>query len=149
MLNRTDKATIPWRHRHVLFTSHAAAQIFHHVPGIVIRYKGTPARTYSLSTVEQHMRYNRNVPLRLNTLTIVIQVVEEVVIFRMEHQTRNAWHCCENVTCTGCIFAAHASSTKLTVGQQQVHVVTAAVVLRKADNRHDQTLITMVIRRML
>ena len=148
-LNAANKASVPWVHRHILFAGHATTQVVDNFPGIVIGHKRAPSRTDTLRPIQQHLWYYRRIPFWLNALSVILEIVKQWFIVRVEHETRDPWHSCEDVTSTGRILATHASRAKLSVRHEQIHIVTAAKVLRETDDRHGQSLIAMVIRRML
>jgi len=60
------------------------SQIAHDFLYIIVRNFGTPASSNALSTVNQHHRYDRNVPLRLNSQVVVSQMTQQRLILKIE-----------------------------------------------------------------
>jgi hypothetical protein len=109
------------------------------LPRVVCWNAGAPASAYPFTAVNQEHRYNRDIRLWLNHLSIVVpgvaitgyaktgfilssdffivlQVSEYGVVVCMENTTSDWLKFCENVTSTCSVFPALRTGAKLTTG---------------------------------
>ena len=83
--------------------------------------------------------------LRFDWIVVILEIVEEGVVVGVEDCSRDGRWFCENIPGRGMVLASLISGSELSVGQQEVEVVTADVILSQVNDRHCQTLLPMVV----
>lgn len=73
------------------------SQIAHDFSHIIVGNFGAPACSNALRTIDQHHRYDRNVPLRLNSQVVVSQMTQQWLVFSVEHMSRQSTKTAKNV----------------------------------------------------
>ncbi|ABT14104.1 hypothetical protein MT325_m550L [Paramecium bursaria chlorella virus MT325] len=147
--NGPSKLLVPRSHRHHLLARDETLDIVDDVLGIVRRNVSAEPCPDTIGTIYEQKRNSRNIPFGLNRRTIVLKILKEDIIGLIEHLARHGRQLCKDIPGRSAIFPAKNTRTKLTVGEQQVHVVTAHIVLCHAYNGTLQTLLTMMVSRVL
>jgi hypothetical protein len=102
----------------------------------------------ALCAVEEQERKNRHIPLGLNIVVIFPEISEQRVVAGVEDRARDWRWLRKDITCGSMVLSALVTRTVLSVRQQQIQVIAPDVILREIDDRHRQTLLAVVIRRM-
>mmetsp|Transcript_55488 Transcript_55488/g.130249 ORF Transcript_55488/g.130249 Transcript_55488/m.130249 type:complete len:248 (+) Transcript_55488:1115-1858(+) len=117
------EASIPGAHVLHWLASKVPLQVRNDVPWMEVRKEGGPASSNSFGAVHKDKRERRNVPLRLDPLTLLDLEVQQGVVRGMEDQASDLLEASVNVTGTGGILTALNAGSELTRRHQQVHVV--------------------------
>lgn len=108
-----------------------------------------PTRPNTFGSVDQHQRKDWEVVLWFYTKTFVLLVLHDVVVGLIEKQSCQRVKIGVDVTSRSGVFAAHGSRSELTDGQKQVEVVGTNKVLSHRDDGHAESLLAVVVGRML
>ena len=114
----------------------------------------------TICTVDENHGHGREEVLGLDRHSFFLEVVEQSIIGGMEDSSSHSGHIGENVTSASCVFTSlccqcspqrrlketySKPSTELTVGVEQVDVVTSHKVLGKTNDGSSQTLFTVMV----
>mmetsp|Transcript_66692 Transcript_66692/g.159160 ORF Transcript_66692/g.159160 Transcript_66692/m.159160 type:complete len:264 (+) Transcript_66692:889-1680(+) len=119
------------------------------VPGIVVWKRSGPSGANSISSIHKRHRNYRDVPLRLDDLTLLILKVQQWIIVRMEDGASDALQSGVDVPRARVVLAALQSGSKLPRRHKQVDVVGANEVLRHSHNGALQRRFTVMISAVL
>src|SRR5690606_31990715 len=78
--NVSNEATIPWVHRRHLLVVEEGAQVRNQILRIVVENFGHPTGPDTITAVHQNQWQDRDKVVRLDGLTIIIQIVKQGVI---------------------------------------------------------------------
>ena len=145
LLDRAPETTPPWEHRYLFLSVHQQPDVRNNIFRVVARNVRAPTGTNTFGTVDEHHRENRKVILRLNRIVVILEIVEEGVIVGMEDCSRDGGGFCEDIPGRGMVLASLVSCSELSVRQEEVKVITTNVILGQVDDRHGQTLFSVVI----
>ena len=145
LLDRAVETTPPWEHRDLLLPIHQQSDIRNYIFRVIARDVRAPTGTDTFSTVNKYHGENWKVMLWLYRIVVVLEVVEEGVIVGMEDCSRDRGGFCEDIPGRGVVLASLVSGAELPVWHQEVKVVTADVILSQVDDRHGQTLFSVVV----
>ena len=143
--DRAPETTPPREHRHLFLSVHQQPDIRNNVFGIVARDVRAPTGTNTFGAVDKYHREDRKVIFRFYRIIVILEIVEEGVIVGMEDCTCDGGGFCENIPSRGMILASLVSCSELSVRHQEVKVVTTDVILSQVDDRHSQTLFSVVV----
>ena len=105
--------------------------------------------TDTFCAVDKNEGNDGHVPLGFDLVVVFLQVVQQRVVPWVEYRARDRSRLGEDVTSRGVVFPALVARPVLAVRQQEVQVIASDVILRKVDDGHRQTLLAVVICRML
>jgi len=88
-------------------------------------------------------------PARFDALPVVVEVIEDGVVGRVEHVARHLGDVGEDVPRARRVLAALEARAELAVGVEQVEVVGPDKVLREADDGPLERYVAVVVRRVL
>ena len=143
--HRASETTPPWEHRDLFLSIHQQPDVRDNVFGIIARDVRTPTSANTFGSVDKHHRKNGEVMLRFDQIIVILEIVEEGVIVGVEDCSCDGGGFREDVPGRGVVLTSLVSSSELTVWQQEIEVVTANVILGQVNNRHGQTLLSVVI----
>jgi len=143
--DRAPETTPPREHRYLFLSVHQQPDIRNNVFRIVARNVRAPTGTNTFGTVDKHHREDRKVIFRFDRIVVILEIVEEGVIVGMEDCTCDGGGFCEDIPGRGMILASLVSCSELSVRHQEVKVVTTDVILGQVDDRHSQTLFSVVV----
>lgn len=112
-------------------------------------HRQVPARKMSAHCPIRQPAAAADSPIRLNALTVVVQIRQHSVISRMEDGSRNLRHVGENVTSRSSVFATLQARAELTVRVEQVEVVGADELLSQANDGALERDVAVMVGRML
>ncbi len=121
------------------------SQVGDDVVWVVVGYRSGPTSTNTVGAVHEHLRRHRAEPLRLDPLSVIIQVLEQGVIGLREERTRDLGQSSEDVSSRRGIFTTEQSRTELTPWIKQIDVVATDKVLCETDNGHVERSVTVVV----
>mmetsp|Transcript_10187 Transcript_10187/g.28817 ORF Transcript_10187/g.28817 Transcript_10187/m.28817 type:complete len:406 (-) Transcript_10187:349-1566(-) len=133
-------------HRH---SRDVTLHICGHVLWVVVGNGRAPTSANAVGSVEENEGKDWEVPLGLDALPVLVQVVEEPVVLLTEQVARQRPEPGVNVPWGGAILATLQPGSELPRWEQQVHVVGPNVVLGQANNGAGKTLLSVVVRRVL
>lgn len=87
--------------------------------------------------------------LGLDHLSVVVDVVEQGIVFLIKQQSRECTERREDVTRRGSVFAAVQTRAKLSDRLQQIQIVAADEILRQINDRAHERRLAVMIRRQL
>ena len=147
--DRAVEAAVPRRHRQRRVVVHHPPQVLHDLARVVVRHRRRPAGADPLGAVDEHHRQDRQVPLRLDLLAVVLEVLEEGVVVRVEDQPRERGELGEDVPRRRRVLAAEQARAELARRVEERVVVRSDVGLRHPDDRAGERRLAVVVRRVL
>ena len=140
---------VPRDHRLHLLAPDVPSDVLRNVPRVVVGNAGAPARADAVRAVQQDQGQHREVPLWLNALPVLVEVLEEPVVLLPEHAPGHGAQPGVDVPWRGTVLATLQPGAKLTAGVEQVDVVRPDKVLGEANDGAGEGLLAVVVRRVL
>ena len=135
-------------HLRGFFSRKQESNVCNQVARIEVRNRRGPSRTNAFGAIHQDERHDRVVEVRLDALTILIEIVQQRIVTFREHRSAHWVQASEDVTRARMILTALQARPKLTTRHEQVNVVRTDKVLRQVDDSHRQRGFTVVIGRV-
>mmetsp|Transcript_32833 Transcript_32833/g.88944 ORF Transcript_32833/g.88944 Transcript_32833/m.88944 type:complete len:342 (-) Transcript_32833:813-1838(-) len=152
LLARNDaaaEALVPRVHFEQRPSPEQAADVPYEFARAVVGDVRAPADPNAISAVDEHIGYDRAVPLGLDGQPLLVEVLEHGVVVNMEDCTCGRLQARVDVARGGVVLAALQSRAKLPGWHQQVQIVGPNKVLRKVDDGVLQRRLAVVVGRLL
>ena len=91
------ETSVPRTHLLWFFATQQTLDVVHHIPRIVARYFGAPSGTHALGPVHKYHRHNWYVVAGLDRNAVVVEIVQDLVVIRMEDGPRDGAQVSVNV----------------------------------------------------
>ena len=104
--DRTLEVSVPRMHLHRTLAFEHESNVCDQISRVEVRNTRRPSRTDAFSAVHQHERENRIVIIRLDALTVFIEVVQQRIVTLREHRAAHFVQASEDVTRARMILTA-------------------------------------------
>ena len=122
-----------WREDHLLPLKHGTDGL-DEVAWVVVGYVGAPPCADAGGPVDEDHGDDGSVPLGLDGLPIVVEVVQDLVVLLVEDGARHGGEVGKDVTGTGGVLSAIVARAELSVGEEEVDVVGPNEALSEVDD---------------
>src|SRR6056300_257008 len=135
----------PRFHGYDIFTAQYPLDIFLDVIGVEGWDIATETRPDTLRSIYQNHGHSRHVKIRFDGSPVIIQIIEDGIIFGVEKFSSLLGELRENVPRLRRILTTHEACTELTTGFKKIDVVRTRIIIGQLDDRFSEGNFAMMV----